>query len=124
MSKHHWQDCAICGTATQYAICGNRLLSRWDVRRLPPEYAPTVTWRCELHWHYRMRAATAVQVNAPGDLIYLLTCLHKVCWVYRGKQSYTPAMIECGIKRRQIRLDQLQRCYWCADLEEESESYQ
>lgn len=79
-----------------------------------------VCWRCGTHQRYQMRQATGVQVSERGDLICRLTCDHEVCWVCRGKAAYTPARLEHAITTWQIRLDQLQRCYMCSDLEQES----
>ena len=71
-----------------------------------------------------MRQATRVQVSEQGDLIYRLTCGHEVCWMFRGRATYTPARLEQAITTRQIRLDQPQRCYLCGDEEQESEASQ
>lgn len=47
MSHQRWQPCAICRASTQDALVGNRLLSLWNVQRLPAEGAPAISWRCE-----------------------------------------------------------------------------
>jgi hypothetical protein len=40
MSHQRWQPCAICQAPTQHALAGNRMLSRWDVQRLPKAPPP------------------------------------------------------------------------------------
>lgn len=121
MSQSRWHDCALCGVFTQYALCGNLLLDHRDVQRLPAECAPVVSWRCQDHQHYTMRAASAVRASELGDLIYTLTCGHEVQWVFRGKEAFTPTMLARGLTTRQIRLDQRQRCYRCSEQEQEQE---
>ena len=116
--SHH---CTICGATTQDALCGNRLLFRSDVSRLPTEQAPAVFWRCGTHQRYQMRQSSAVRSSDLGDLIYTLTCGHEVLGVFRGRRVYTLAKVKRGLLTRQIRLDQPQRCYLCGDLEQESE---
>ena len=115
-------SCTICGAPTQDALCGNRLLFRADVHRLPSEHAPAVFWRCANHQRYTLRTASAVRASDQGDLIITLTCGHELCWVCRGRTAYTPATIKHALTTRQIRLDQPQRCYGCGDLERESEA--
>jgi hypothetical protein len=110
--------CTICEEPTQDALCGNRLLFRTDVSRLPTEQAPAVFWRCRIHQRYQMHQARAVRSSDLGDLIYTLTCGHEVLGVFRGHWLYTPARVKRGILTRQIRLDQPQRCYLCGDLKE------
>ena len=122
MSHAHAHSCTICGAPTRDALCGNRLLLRPDVHRLPTEDAPPVSWRCETHQRYQMRQASGVQVSEQGDLIYRLTCGHEVCWVCRGQEAYTPAKLAHALTTRQIRLDQPQRCSVCGDLERESQA--
>ena len=117
-------SCTICGAPTQDALCGNRLLFRKDVHRLPAEEAPTVCWRCGSHQRYQMRQASGVHVSEQGDLIYMLTCRHQVCWVFRGQEAYTSAKLAHALTTRLIRLDQPQRCYVCGDLEREREASQ
>ena len=114
-------SCAICGEATQDALCGNRLLVGSDASRLPTEQAPAVSWRCRSHQRYQMRQASAVRASDLDDLIYTLTCGHEVLGVFRGHWVYTPAKVKRGLLTRQIRLDQPQRCYVCGDLAQESE---
>ena len=120
MSYQHWQPCAICRAPAQEAVCGNRLLSRWDVWQLPRERVPAVSWRCERHRRYKMRATLGVRATEDGDLLFSLVCGHKVCWVFRGQWAYTPAMIERAIATRQIRLNRRQRCYACGGQESEA----
>ena len=115
-------SCTMCGVPTQEALCGNRLLLRADVHRLPPEDAPPVYWRCATHQRYEMRQASGVHVSERGDLLYRLTCGHEVCHVFRGREAYTPARLQQALTTRQIRLDQPQRCYGCGELARESES--
>lgn len=109
------QPCAICHTATEYAVVGNRLLSRWDVHRLPAAGVPSLSWRCELHRRYKMRPASAVCTNEYGDLCFTLICGHTSQWVFRGQWAYTPALVEQGLATGQIRLDQRHRCFICGD---------
>lgn len=116
-----WQHCAICGAPTQDAVVGNRLLSHWTVQHLPAESAPAVSWRCQQHRGYKMRTASAVWANEQGDLCFTLVCGHQAHWVFRGQWGYTPAMVMRGLETGQMRLDQRQRCYQCADLARESE---
>lgn len=116
-----WHTCAHCDGAAEYAIVGNRLLSQRDVKRLSAERPPVFSWRCQEHEGYTMRAASAVRATQEGDLVFTLVCGHEVCWVFRGRGAYTPARIERAITTRLLRLDQLQRCYACGDLEQESE---
>lgn len=120
MSYLRWQPCDLCQHLTQQAICGNRLLSHVDVRRLPAQQIPMISWRCERHQSYQMREASAVHANALGDLIYSLACGHEVQSIVRGVWGYTPAVIAHELAMRQIRLDQPQRCYLCADQERET----
>lgn len=117
VSKRSEQRCARCGAPTWEGICGNRLLLRSDVSRLPTEQAPPLSWRCASHQGYQMREASAVQASELGDVIYTLTCGHTVHWVFRGRWAYTSVQIKRSILTRQIRLDQPQRCYLCADQE-------
>ena len=124
MSISSSHQCTICGAPTPDALCGNRLLFRKDVHRLPAEHAPTVFWRCGSHQRYQMRQATEVQVSEQGDLIYRLTCGHAVCWVCRGQGAFTLTKLAHALTTRLIRLDQPQRCYACGDLERESEASQ
>ena len=119
VGPHH---CTVCGDPTRNALCGNRLLLRTDVHRLPAEDAPTVIWRCRTHQRYQMRQATVAQVSAHGDVVLTLTCGHQVCWVFRGRSAYTPAKLTQALTTRQIRLDQPQRCYVCGDLERERQA--
>src|ERR1051326_3167484 len=112
-----WRDCAICRVPTQDALCGNRLLSRWEVARLPTEQAPTLSWRCEYHQHYTLSPASSVHPNLQGDLLFTLVCGHEVLWVFRGLQVFTPIRVTHGLATGQIRLDQPQRCYLCGDRE-------
>ena len=116
LSSHR---CTICGAPTQEALCGNRLLFRFDVSRLPTEQVPAVSWRCGSHQRYQMRRASAVRASDLGDLIYTLTCGHEVVGIFRGNWVYTPAKVKHGLLTRQIRLDQSQRCYACGDLASE-----
>jgi hypothetical protein len=67
-----------------------------------------------------MRKASAVHANELGDLIYSLACGHEVQSIVRGVWGYTPALIWRVANSRQIRLDQPQRCYLCADQERET----
>ncbi len=115
------QDCAICRAPTQEALCGNRLLSRWEVRALPPDLAQALSWRCERHQRAVQRPATAVRASEQGDLVFLLQCRHEVRWVSRGSGGYTPKLVKERLATRQIRLDQPQRCYRCGDLEQQQE---
>lgn len=93
MSYLRGQPCALCQHRTQQAICGNRLLSHVDVRRLSVQQVPMISWRCERHQGYQMREASAVHANALGDLIYSLACGHEVQSIVRGVWGYTPALI-------------------------------
>ena len=120
VSEQHEQRCARCGAPTWEGICGNRLLLRPDVSRLPLDQTPLFSWRCATHQGYQMREASAVQASELGDVIYTLTCGHEVHWVFRGCWAYTSAQIKRSILTRQIRLDQPQRCYLCADQERET----
>ena len=118
VSERNEHRCVRCGAPTWEGICGNRLLLRPDVSRLPHDQAPLFSWRCANHQGYQMREASAVQASELGDVIYTLTCGHKVHWVFRGRWAYTSAQIKRSILTRQIRLDQPQRCYLCGDQEE------
>lgn len=120
MTTHGSHSCTICGISTQDALCGNRLLFRADVHRLPVEDTPAVFWRCGMHQHYQMRQASAVRASDLGDLIQTLTCGHEVFWVCRGYGAYTPARLARALTTRQIRLDQPQRCYVCGDQDSEA----
>jgi hypothetical protein len=122
MSHSSAHSCTICGAPTQVALCGNRLLFRADVHRLPTEHAPPVSWRCGTHQRYEMRQASGMRVSERGDVISRLTCGHEVCRVFRGQEAYTPARLQHAIITRQLRLDQPQRCYACGDLEREREA--
>ena len=113
--------CTICGAPAQHALCGNRVLFRSDVARLPTDHAPAVFWRCAAHRRYQLRQASAVRASALGDLVSTLTCGHEVVGVFRGPWDYTPAKLKRGLLTGQIRLDQPQRCYRCGDREGESE---
>jgi hypothetical protein len=115
-----WDRCALCLEPAEHAIVGNRLLWGVDVRRLPTEGVPSISWRCIQHQRYKMRPASVVWASELGDLFFLLTCGHQVQGVFRGRLAYTPALVERDVATRQIRLDQRQRCYLCADLERES----
>jgi hypothetical protein len=117
VSERTEQRCARCGAPTWEGIGGNRLLLRPDVSRLPTDQTPLFSWRCANHQGYQMREASAVQASELGDVIYTLTCGHEVHWVFRGRRAYTSAQIRRSILTRQIRLDQPQRCYLCADQE-------
>jgi hypothetical protein len=114
------QDCALCGAPTHEAMCGNRLLSRWEVRD-PPDLVPTISWRCERHQRSVLRLARAVRASEQGDLLFLLQCRHEVRWVLRGVRAYTPPLVAQQLASGQIRLDQFQRCYQCGDLEQPGE---
>jgi hypothetical protein len=114
-------SCTICGAPATDALCGNRLLFRSDVARLPTEQVPPVFWRCGTHQRYQLHQATAVRASDLGDLVYTLTCGHEVIGVFRGSWVYTPAKVKRGLLTRQIRLDQPQRCYLCGDRIQESE---
>lgn len=120
MSDLRWHQCVRCQRLTQQAICGNRLLSHIDMRRLPVEQVPVLSWRCERHQGYQMHEAAAVHANELGDLVYSLACGHEVQYLARGVWGYTPAMMAQALATRQVRLDQLQRCYLCADSESET----
>jgi hypothetical protein len=122
VSEQNEQRCARCGAPTWEGICGNRLLLRPDVSRLPLDQAPLFSWRCASHQGYQMRDASAVQASELGDVIYTLTCGHEVHWVFRGRWAYTSAQLKRSILTRQIRLDQPQRCYLCGDQEEKRKS--
>ena len=121
MSHQHWHPCAICQTATQHAISGNRVLSHGEVQGLPSEGVPTVSWRCHHHRRCKLRAATVVWANAQGDLCFVLECGHQTQWIFRGDRSYTAAMVEREVDSGQINLEQHQRCFLCADVVRESE---
>jgi hypothetical protein len=123
MRGHH-ERCAICRAPTKQAIVGNRLLWHTDVSHLPPEDAPSVAWRCEGHQRYKMRPASEVKASELGNLFFTLTCGHQVQWVFRGRLAYTSALIERRLSVRQLRLDQEQRCYLCADRERENKARQ
>lgn len=116
--------CTICGAPTQDVLCGNRLLFRADVHRLPAEGPPALLWRCGTHQHYLLRTATAVNVTDEGDVLFTLTCGHAICWVFRQRNAYTPAQLTRALTMRQIRLDQPQRCYVCGDRERERNASQ
>ena len=45
MILQRWYKCALCRASTQHAVVGNRLLSCWDVQRLPTDHPPEA-WRC------------------------------------------------------------------------------
>lgn len=48
MSIHYpqrWYTCALCQESTQHAVAGNRLLSRWDMLRLPSIPLPMFSQR-------------------------------------------------------------------------------
>ena len=120
MSHQHWHPCAICQTATQHAISGNRVLSHGEVQGLPSEGAPDVSWRCHHHRRCKLRAASVVWANAYGDLCFMLECGRQTQWVFRGEWGYTPTMVERGVDSGQINLDRRQRCYVCGDLESEA----
>lgn len=115
-----WYQCALCQESTQHAVAGNRLLSRWDVMRLPADHPPAFSWRCAAHRHYKLRAATAIWANEHGDLCFRLTCGHQVQCVFRDEWGYTQAMIERGLKTGELRLDKHRRCFACGDQESES----
>ena len=114
-----WQHCTVCHAPTQFAVVGNRLLSRWDVHRLPDEGVPAISWRCEKHRTYKMRPASAIQANEYGDLCYTLTCGHQSQWVFRHAWKYTQDMIERGLVTGELRLEERHRCFACADLARE-----
>ena len=76
-----------------------------------------ISWRCERHQGSQMHEASVVRANELGDLIYSLTCGHEVQRIVRGVWGYTPAMLARELATRQVRLDQPQRCYRCADQE-------
>jgi hypothetical protein len=120
-SSQQWHPCAVCGAPTDDALCGNRVLWRLDVSRLPADFAPSVSWRCRQHQPYHLRAATTVYTNGLGDLVFRLACGHEVQWLFRGVAGYTPAMIAQGLATGRLRLDQPQRCYRCGDLEQDKE---
>jgi hypothetical protein len=63
-----WHTCALCRESTQHAVCGNRLLSRWDIMRLPDDHPPVHSWRCAAHRRYTMREASAIWGTEEGDL--------------------------------------------------------
>ena len=117
-----WQDCAVCRTPTQDALCGNRLLSRWEVRAVPTELAPTLSWRCERHQRSQLRPPSFVRANTLGDLIFTLLCGHEVYWIIRDRQDFTPARVAAGLATGQLQLGPPQRCYRCGDLERESKA--
>jgi hypothetical protein len=116
------QDCAICQAPAQDALCGNRLLSRWEVRQLPADLAEAISWRCEHHQRFKLQPASSVHANGQGDLIFSLVCGHRVHWVFRGRQGFTPALVAQGLASRKIRLEARQRCYLCGDWAEESQA--
>jgi hypothetical protein len=117
-----WYKCAMCQESPQHAVAGNRLLSRWDVMRLPTDHPPVYSWRCTAHRHYKMRPASAIWANDYGDLCFRLVCGHQVQWVFREEWGYTQAMIERGLAARELKLERRQRCYQCGDLEQEREA--
>lgn len=112
-----WYPCERCQEVTQHAIVGNRLLSRWDVARLPADGAPAVSWRCAAHRRYKMRSAAAMWANQYGDLCSRLVCGHQTCWIFRDDFAYTQRMIERGLATGELQLAKRQRCFVCADLE-------
>jgi len=114
-----WYECVLCREPTQHAVCGNRLLSRWEIMRLPAEEPPASSWRCAAHRPYKLRAANAVWASVLGDLCFRLVCGHVVQCVFRGEWGYTQAMIERGLTTGELRLDQRRRCFTCGDLEQE-----
>ena len=114
-----WHDCSICRTPTQEAICGNRLLSRWEVQRLPTEHVPPIFWRCEHHQLYTLRHVSSVRPTLQGDLMFTLACSHEILWVFRDSQGFTPTRVTQVLATGQIRLDQPLRCYVCGALERE-----
>jgi hypothetical protein len=116
------QDCAICRAPAQDALGGNRLLSRWEVRQLPDDFASAISWRCERHQRSKLQPASTVHANAQGDLIFTLVCGHEVRWIFRGRQGFTPALVAHGLAAGKIRLEARQRCYRCGDLEKGSEA--
>jgi hypothetical protein len=118
--RGHQERCSVCRGSTKHAIVGNRLLWLADVYRLPREGMPSLEWRCEGHQRYKLRQSSAVRATELGDLVFTLTCGHQVHGVFRGRLAYTPALVERGVATRQLRLDQDQRCYLCADEERES----
>lgn len=122
MSDQQWHPCAICQASTQHALVGNRVLSRWEVLRLPSEDAPAVSWRCHHHRRCKLRAASVVWANAQGDLCFVLACGHQAHWICRGERSYTAALVERDVDSGQINLARRQRCYACGDLERESQA--
>ncbi len=124
MSHSSTHYCTICGTFTQDVLCGNRLLVRATVHQLPAEPPPALLWRCGNHQQYTIRTASAVRVTEEGDVLFTLTCSHEIRWVFRGRHAYTPTTIQQALTRRQIRLDQPQRCYVCGDLERERKASQ
>jgi hypothetical protein len=122
MSHSNTHSCTICGAYTQDMLCGNRLLVHAHVHQPPAEHSPTLLWRCGDHQHYTLRTAEAVRATEAGDVLFILTCRHEICWICRGRNAYTPAKLQHVITTRQIRLDQPQRCYVCGDLEREREA--
>ena len=124
MKPHYpprWHPCALCQEPTQHAVVDNRLLSRWEVQRLPAEAAPPVSWRCHHHRRCMLRPASAIWANAHGDLCFMLECGHQTQWIFRGEWSYTPTMVERGVDSGQINLELRQRCYACVDAERAGE---
>ena len=115
-------SCTICGASTYDMLCGNRLLARTYIHRLPAEQRSMLLWRYERHQHCTIRTASAVRVTEAGDVVFTLLCGHQVCWVCRGRAAYTPAKLTQALTTRQIRLDQLQRCSVCGDLERERQA--
>lgn len=75
MSHQQWHPCAICQASTQHALVGNRVLSCWEVARLPSEGAPTISWRCHHHRRCKLRATSVVWANVQGDLCCTLASL-------------------------------------------------
>lgn len=64
-----------------------------------------------------------MRASELGDLISTLTCGHDVQWLCRGRRAYTLTLVTRCLVTRQIRLDQPQRYYRCADVDtQESES--
>lgn len=121
MSYQRWQPCALCRTPTQYAVAGNRLLSRWDIQHLPAVGIPALSWRCEQHRRYKLRAPSIVWATADGDLCFMLACGHQTHQVCRDRWAYTSALVERGVDTGHINLERRRRCYACADVEREGE---
>lgn len=120
MSRQHWQPCAICQVWTQHALVGNRVLSHWEVQRLPSESLPAISWRCHHHRRCKLRAASAIWANDLGDHCCTLVCGHQVQWIFRDEWGYTPEMVKRGLATGELRLDKRHRCYACGDLESET----